>query len=123
MYTTRADGTLLHGYPTRVNVTATEQLPFNGGAIDIPGVIEMELYDLGGEGIAYHDADAVNIPNAFRVNEGVDIGGIPFGHVLEYIEIGEWIEYTVNVTQAGLYSVNARVAAPVSNGAFNVLII
>jgi len=121
MYTTRADGTLLHGYPTRITVTATEQTPFNGGGIDIPGELEIELYDLGGEGIAYHDSDATNIPNDFRVNEGVDLGAIQNGYVLEYIELGEWIEYTVNVTQTGIYSVDARVASQVSNGAFSII--
>jgi aryl-phospho-beta-D-glucosidase BglC (GH1 family) len=120
MYTTRADGTLLHGYPTRIRVTATEQNPFNGGGIEIPGELEIELYDLGGEGIAYHDNEPANLSNGFRVNEGVDIGSIPFGHVLEYVELGEWIEFTVNVTQTGTYSVLAEVASNVSNGAFNI---
>src|SRR3982750_1855240 len=51
----------------------------------IPGKVECELYDQGGEGIAYHDTDAVNNGsgklnpvngnplNEFRINEGVDI--------------------------------------------------
>ena len=62
------------------------------GAQIIPGRIECACYDLGGEGVAYHDTDAVNHgsgelnlkaqhqrPHAtayiwsFRANEGVDI--------------------------------------------------
>ena len=34
--------------------------PYQGRAQAIPGRIEMELYDSGGEGVAYHDTDAVN---------------------------------------------------------------
>lgn len=30
------------------------------GAQSIPGKLQCEYYDLGGEGIAYHDADSIN---------------------------------------------------------------
>lgn len=120
MYTTRADGTLLHGYPTRISITATVQAPFSGVPIDIPGEVEAEDYDIGGEGLAYHDNEAANIPNGYRMDEGVDIGALGNGFILEYVAVGEWIEYTVNVTQAGIYSVDADVASEVANGAFSI---
>ncbi len=120
MHTTRADGTLLHGYPSRVFVNSGQQTPYNGTAINIPGVVEVEEYDLGGEGLAYHDSDPANIPNDFRVDEGVDIGSFGGGYILEYVEAGEWIEYTVNVAQTGIYTVDAEVGSEVANGAFNV---
>ena len=31
-----------------------------GGAQEIPGRVQCALYDLGGEGVGYHDADAIN---------------------------------------------------------------
>jgi hypothetical protein len=39
--------------------------PFNDayhktGAPSIPGIVQCALYDLGGEGVAYHDTDATN---------------------------------------------------------------
>jgi len=120
MYTYLADGTLLHGYPTRLNITATEQAPFNGVALDIPGEIEAEEYNYGGEGLAYHDTESANIPNGFRSDEGVDIGAFGDGFILEYVAAGEWIEYTINVTQAGTYTVAADVASERSNGAFSI---
>ena len=120
MHTTRADGTLLHGYPTRVRITATVQTPFNGTAIPIPGVLEVEEYDNGGEGLAYHDADPVNIPAGFRLDEGVDIGAFGNGYILGYVERGEWIEYTVNVAQSGAYIIKADVASEQANGTCNV---
>lgn len=55
-----------------------------GGAQSIPGRVECAYYDLGGEGVAYHDTDAKNhgsgelnpvngtYLNEFRMNEGVD---------------------------------------------------
>ena len=55
-----------------------------GGAQAIPGKVTCAYYDLGGEGVAYHDSDAKNngsgalnpangtYLNEFRMNEGVD---------------------------------------------------
>ncbi|MEM1214667.1 MAG: cellulase family glycosylhydrolase, partial [Bacteroidota bacterium] len=120
MYTTRADGTLLHGYPTRVRVAATQQTPFNATPLQIPGQIEMEEYDNGGEGLAYHDNDPNNQAAGFRLGEGVDIGALGNGYLLEYVESGEWIEYTVNVAEAGLYEVTANVASEQANGLFSI---
>ena len=54
------------------------------GAQPIPGIVQCAYYDAGGEGIAYHDTDAVNhgsgelnpangtYLNEFRMHEGVD---------------------------------------------------
>jgi hypothetical protein len=59
--------------------------PWQNKPQPIPGKIECEYYDLGGEGIAYHDSDSINngsgklnpangsYLNEFRMNEGVDI--------------------------------------------------
>src|SRR5205823_6325598 len=38
---------------------ASEQ-PYGGTRASIPGKVEVEKYDTGGEGLAYHDSDAVN---------------------------------------------------------------
>jgi len=119
MYTTRADGTLLHGYPTRLRVSGGTQSPFTG-PISIPGRLEVEEYDNGGEGLAYHDSDDTNIPGGFRPEEGVDIGNNGNDFILGYVTSGEWIEYTVNVQTAGTYQVQAKVASQVANGAFRL---
>ena len=64
---------------------------YPGGPQTIPGKVQCAYYDLGGEGVAYHDTDAVNhgsgelnpldgsYLNGFRVNEGVDISYVKFG--------------------------------------------
>ena len=64
---------------------------YAGGAQKIPGKVFCAYYDLGGEGVAYHDSDAKNngsgalnpangsYLNEFRMNEGVDISYTKFG--------------------------------------------
>jgi hypothetical protein len=58
--------------------------PYQGKAQVIPGRIQAEFYDAGGEGIAYHDSDPGNNGSGtlnkgtseldqFRKDEGVDI--------------------------------------------------
>ena len=59
--------------------------PWQGKPQHLPGKIECEFYDLGGDGIAYHDSDSANngsgklkpangsYLNEFRMNEDVDI--------------------------------------------------
>ena len=45
-------------YATFTLVKELKQEPFNSTAHTIPGRIEAEEYDLGGEGLAYHEANA-----------------------------------------------------------------
>src|ERR1700685_1296736 len=57
---------------------------YQGGAQPIPGKVLCAYYDLGGEGVAYHDSDAKNngsgelhpsdgtYLNEFRIHKGVD---------------------------------------------------
>jgi Carbohydrate binding module (family 6) len=99
----------------------------------IPGKIECEWYDQGGEGIAYHDADSINNGsgklnpvngnplNEFRLKEGVDISytkthnidNNPYNKVnpdsnqlyVGWTEPGEWINYTIQVKETGKYRV------------------
>ncbi len=108
-----------YSYPIRVAVQPTSRSSFGSGPFPIPGTIEAEDYDVGGEGLTYHDTEPANIPGAYRPNEGVDIeprddGGF---HVA-YIESAEWLEYTVDVQEAGIYEINAEVASLDGNGRF-----
>lgn len=101
--------------------TAPMQDPYNGIPQGIPGTLQMEDYDLGGQGVAYNDCDAANQGNAYRTGEGVDLeecseGGFNVG----WMCAGEWIEYTISVEATGAYHVNARVAAEQSNGVFRL---
>jgi hypothetical protein len=110
LWTKRADGTLLHGYPTKLVLGGgggSVQSPFNTEPIAIPGTLEVEDYDNGGQDVAYNDSESANQGGGYRLDEGVDIGGGPDGNgfVLGYVATGEWIEYTVDVAEAGVYDV------------------
>ncbi len=76
----------------------------------MPGTLEAEDYDNGGEGVAYHDTVAGNQGGAYRSND-VDIEAITGGYTLAYIRDTEWTRYTVTVQQAGDYRVGLRAAA------------
>lgn len=86
----------------------------------IPGTIQCENYDLGGNGKAYNDISAGNTGGAtFRTDEDVDIenctdassGSATVGNYnIGYATAGEWLEYTVNVSGAGTYNLTLRVA-------------
>ena len=99
-------------YEVEVYGTAIES-PYSGTAINIPGKIEVENYDLGGEGLAYHDVETANQGGAYRT-DGVDIEATTdasTGYNLGYTADGEWLKYMVNVTAAGNYSFSFRTAS------------
>ena len=99
----------------------------------VPGRVECAFYDLGGEGVAYHDTDSknngsgtLNPPdgsylNQFRMDEGVDISYTKFHDQIDnspyeliqpaenqlyvgWTEPGEWFNITVEVPSRGIYS-------------------
>jgi len=106
---------------------------YTGGAQKIPGRVECAYYDLGGEGVAYHDYDAKNngsgalnpadgtYLNEFRKDEGVDISYVKFHDAIDnnpfnlvqppenqlyvgWTEPGEWFNVTVLVAKSGNYT-------------------
>ena len=97
------------------------QAPYFGSPVALPGRIQAEDFDLGGEGVAYHDASAGNTGGAYR-SEDVDLeASTEQGFNVGWMEAGEWIEYTVDIQQAGPYQVDARVASQASGGSFRLL--
>lgn len=90
--------------------------------LTIPGTIQAEDFNIGGQGNAYNDNDPSNNGGQYRTSEGVDIetcsdaGG---GYNLGWNSTNEWQEYLVNVTKAGTYDLAIRVAA-ISAGQFHV---
>ena len=82
--------------------------------ITIPGIIQAENFDKGGEGLSFHDSDSNNEGDAnYRTdNEGLDLVKGNSGTAIGYTANGEWTEYTVNVTEPGEY----QYVATVSNG-------
>jgi O-glycosyl hydrolase len=95
------------------------QSPFSGTPIALPGTIQAESYDKGGEGVAYHDTTAANDGKAYR-NDGGDVEAISGGYALDFTKAGEWTEYTVNVPQAGDFDLAVRYASLRGGGRFHV---
>ena len=97
------------------------QTPFSGAPIPVPGYIQAELFDLGGQGVAYYDADSANWGRQFRTTEGVDLEvcGDPDGgwYNVGWTAPGEWLEYTIDVASSGMYDLDMRVAAGVGEWA------
>ncbi len=102
------------GTSTAVKITVTvPQSPYGGKAWPIPGRIEAENYDLGGSGLGYFDSDEGNRGEAFRTDDvdieaSTDVGG---GYNIGWTVEGEWLEYSVDVSETGKYDFKVRVAA------------
>jgi hypothetical protein len=98
----------------------SNQTPYGGSAATIPGRIEAERFDEGGEGVAYHDADPANQGGDFR-STGVDLDTTnDGGYYVGWTRAGEWLEYTVNVTQSTSYRLRIRVASQGQGGTFHL---
>lgn len=97
-----------------------EEYPFGGNPIDLPGTLEFENFDNGGEGVSYHDTDSVNLGGAYR-DTAVDIQAIPSGgYNLGFAKVGEWTQYTVNVASTGDYDLEVRLASLRGGGTFRL---
>lgn len=105
----------------------------------IPGRLQCEYFDLGGEGVAYHDTDSSNSGSGglnkgsdylstFRKDEAVDISFTKFYNGADnsmfnkvqpqenqlyvgWTEPGEWMKYTVDVKTPGIYQVGIMYTA------------
>ncbi|NTV22046.1 MAG: carbohydrate-binding protein [Candidatus Yonathbacteria bacterium] len=99
-------------------LTGAPQQPYGGSVRSIPGRIQFEDYDTGGQGVAYNDTTSVNSGGAYRTSDRVDIsstsdtGG---GYVVAWVASGEWLEYTVNIANPGTYALSIRLGATSSN--------
>lgn len=91
----------------------TPREPYLGSRHSIPGLIQAEDYDIGGEGVAYHDFIAGNEKGDYRTDD-VDIKKMPngqTGHYVTNIKVGEWLEYSVDIAETGLYTLDMMVSA------------
>ena len=121
--------------PTGYRGKPFQDTVYRGGPQKIPGRVQCAYYDLGGEGVAYHDSDVANngsgnlnpangtYLNEFRMHEGVDtsytkfhdeIDNNPYDRVRPpegQLYVGwtvpdEWFNLTVAVERAGVYTVD-----------------
>ena len=96
--------------------------PFLGSPFVLPTRIEAEDYDLGGEGVAYHDNDGGNNGGQYRTDD-VDIEGCSDtggGYNVGWLSADEWLEYIVTVPASGTYDIDIRVASDATGGNFHI---
>lgn len=91
------------------NAVLVPQSPYKGEAHAVPGKIEFEDFDEGGQNRAYYDADKENQGGEYR-DERVDIVTNDEGYSIGYTVEGEWLEYTIDVKKTQTYEFEARVS-------------
>ena len=97
--------------------------PYKGKVHQIPGKIEAEHYDEGKPGVAYHDVEEKNLGADYRKATQVDIekrSDASNGHGIGWTRKGEWLNYTVEVKEAGTYTIEMPVASNKQGGIFHL---
>ena len=114
-------------------LTPVEPVPrqlFKGSAFEIPGKIEAEDFDISGVGetngvsnVSYNESDIENhgdVKDYRKDTTGVDLYKKATGIIVGYNSEGDWLEYSVNVKEAGDYTMFAAVAAAGSTSSFQL---
>lgn len=135
-YLSKNKGVNETGLPTGdgASVDPEPQLPFKGEAFAVPGKIEAEYFDVPGKGKNEDGTYNTSFSESTSENHGLDAGkakskedstkallrkddapGVDLyangtGTVIGYNETGEWYEYTINVSEAGDYTLFAAVS-------------
>ena len=96
---TATDGSTYERYGRFSVVSGTSKHEPFGEVPELPGTIKIEEYDKGVSGIAYNNTSRTTVTTA---------------------NTGQWMDYTVDVKEDGLYSFDATVASSSSNGRFHL---
>lgn len=93
------------------------------GTYYMPGTLQCENFDKGVEGSAFHDIDFTNTGNnSYRTDVGVDISTGNGGKVVSETVTGEWMEYTINVREEGIYSYELTGSSGVEDAAVSLAV-
>lgn len=104
------------------------QEPYGGSPLALPGVIEFENYDLGGEGAAFHDTEPENLAidnggsESYREDDGIDIEVGDARVNVGYSSVDEWMEYTVVVQEDATYDFDFTLASGSGDGGTSIKI-
>lgn len=102
-------------------VSDTSNHAYGGVRWPIPGKIQAEDFDEGGQGSGYYDSSPGNNGGVYRPNESVDIqNSTDNSPNIGWIVPGEWLKYSVNVTTSGIYNIDARIASPAAGNTFRI---
>jgi endoglucanase len=114
---------------------SNKTLPFAKNSIQNRTVLRAVNYDLGKNGFAYWDRDTADyrvsgikgVGNRGRTyrNDGVDIvmdSAHYETYYINHVEDGEWLQYTIDVKQKGIYTIGLSVASDTTGGMVSVSI-
>ena len=101
-----------------------QETPYGGSAWPLPGIVQAENFDNGGNGVGYFNTNTSN-PAGTNYRPGATVGientgDTGGGYDLAYTGEGQWLQYTVNVAQDGEYNLQARVASLGNGGYWHV---
>ncbi len=94
------------------------QRSFGAVPFRLPGTVPFAHYDYGGPNVGYFDLTPdVNTGGAatFRPTEGVDVrphATEADAYVVTDVEAGEWLAYSIEVPEGGLYDITVRALTP-----------
>jgi len=94
-------------------------------AMTIPGTIEAEDFDNGNSGVTYSGAQGASGTDGDHEYRGEDYSAVDIvasgtGRAIGYTAAEEWLEYTVDVKEAGEYDVTASVSNGSGAGSITV---
>ena len=110
------------GYYVKETTTPAVRSPYLGTPIVIPGTIEAEYYDNGGQGLAFNDLSTANQGNSTLRSDAVDIEENNNRINIGFIESDEWYTYTIDVAKDTLYDFSFTIATENTDGSLAVLI-
>ena len=111
------------GSSAKSAAATTTGAPYGGTPWALPGTIEAENFDNGGQNVGYYNAANTNQGGQYRSAEGVGIEASSdsgAGYDVGWTTAGEWLNYSVNVAAAGSYALQVRVASLGQGGQFHV---
>ena len=97
---TATDGTTYERYGGFTVAKGTKRSPYNGTPIEIPGIVKANEYDKGLVDVTY--SSGVSRSNPMSVSNG------------------QWMDYTVDVKEEGLYTMDLEVASAIAGGRFHL---
>ena len=92
------------------------EIPFLGTPVNLPGVVQAENFDNGGNYVGYFNLDAKDYGSGASYRPGTSVGveytgDTGGGYDIGYTKEGQYLRYTVNVANSGLYNMQLRVAS------------
>jgi hypothetical protein len=103
--------------------TPAPEAPYGGTRWNLPGTVEAENYDTGGQNVGYFKPTAGTSGYVYRsdankqIETTTDTGG---GTDVGWTNTNDWYKYMVNVTSAGTYSINVRAASTSATSTYHV---